>query len=94
MCEEQSGLVESETMVCHVDPPEVEDCREWILESDLTEVVSLAEIATVASAFGILMCDLLVSRPDLLAAAAAGAFAVRVVSHTEADFGIEQGRAM
>lgn len=92
MCEEHSGLIEFETVVCHVDPPEVEDCREWFPESDLTEVVSLVEIATVASAFGILMCDLLVSRPDL--AAAVGAFAVRVVSHTEADSGIEQGRAM
>ena len=92
MCEEHGGLIESETVVCHVDPPEVEDCREWILESDLTEVVSLAEIATVASAFGILMCDLLVSRPDL--AAAVGAFAVGVVSRLVTDIGIEHGGAM
>ena len=62
MCEEHGGLVESETMVCHVDPPEVEECIDWFPESDLTEVVSFADIAIVASAFGILMCDLIVSR--------------------------------
>ena len=26
MCKEHDGLIESEIVVCHVDPPEVEDC--------------------------------------------------------------------
>ena len=58
----------------------------------MTEVVSLAKISTVASAFGILMCDLLVSRPDL--AAAVGAFAVEIVSRLVTNIGIEHGGAM
>ena len=46
----------------------------------------LAEIVQVSSAFGSLMSDLLVSRPDL--AYAVGAFAVGVVSRSVADTGI------
>ena len=87
ICEGHGGLVESETVVCQVDLPEVEDCREWILESDLTEVVSLAEISIVASAFGTLMCDILVSRPEV--AFAIGAFSVDIVSRTMAETGME-----
>ena len=46
----------------------------------------MAEVAHVLSAFGSLMSDLLVSRPDL--AYAVGAFAVGVVSRSMADTGI------
>ena len=54
--------------------------------------IVLADLASVASAFGSLMYDILLSRPDI--AYAVGAFAMGVVSRTVADSGIEQGRAM
>ena len=54
--------------------------------AELADMVRLAEIAHVSSAFGSLMYDLLVSRPEL--AAAVGAFAVGVVSRSMADVGI------
>ena len=47
--------------------PEIIDCLEWSFESDLTGLVRLGEIARVASAFGSLMYDLLVSRPKIAA---------------------------
>ena len=49
-------------------------------------MVRLAEIAHVSSAFGSLVYDLLVSRPEV--AAAVVAFAVGVVSRSVADTGI------
>ena len=52
----------------------------------------LAEIARVSLAFGSLMYDLLVSRPDI--AAAVGAFAVGVVSYSMTDASIEHGGGM
>lgn len=54
-----------------------------------TDMVRLAEIAHVLSAFGSLVYDLLVSRPEL--AAAVVAFAVGVVSRSVADSGIVHG---
>ena len=50
------------------------------------DMVRLAEIVQVSSAFGSLMSELLVSSPDL--AYAVGAFAVGVVSRSVADTGI------
>ena len=52
----------------------------------------LAHIVHVSSAFGSLMSDLLVSRPDL--AYTVGAFAVGVVSHVMTDTGIVHYGAM
>ena len=60
--------------------------------AELADMVRLAEIAHVSSAFGSLMYDLLVSRPDI--AAAVGAFAVGVVSRTMIDIGIEHMGAL
>ena len=61
--------------------------------AELADMVTLAEIAHVSSAFGSLMYDLLVSRPDI-AAAAVGAFAVGVVSRAITDTGIEHMGAL
>lgn len=54
--------------------------------AELADMVRLAEIAHVSSAFGSLIYDLLVLRPEL--AAAVGAFAVGVVSCLVTDSGI------
>ena len=54
--------------------------------------VQLAGSASVASAFGGLMYEMLISRPDI--AAAVGAFAVSVISLLVADTGIVHGGAM
>ena len=72
--------------------PEIMDGFEWSSESQLSEIVRLVELAKVSSAFGSLMYDLLVSRPDI--AAAVGAFAVGVVSRMVTDTGIEHGGAV
>ena len=55
-------------------------------------LVQLAGTASVASAFGDLMYEMLISRPHL--AAAVGAFAVGVVSYSMTDAGIEHGGGM
>ena len=55
--------------------------------SELADMVRLSKIAHVSSAFGSLMYDLLVSRPELVIAV--GAFAVGVVSHAVTDTGID-----
>ena len=95
--EETLQVLESE---CHdlqdrgevASSPEITNGLEWSSESQLSEIVRLAEIARVASAFESLMYDLLVSRPDI--AAAVGAFAVGVVSRMVIDTGIEHGGAV
>ena len=60
--------------------------------AELADMVRLAEIAHVSSAFGSLMYDLLVSRPDI--AAAVGSFAVGVVSRLMTNIGIEHMGAL
>ena len=71
---------------------EIIDCLESSFESDLTGLVRLAEIARVASVFGSLMYEMLISRSDL--AVAVGAFAVGVISLLVTDAGIVHGGAM
>ena len=64
-------------------------------DADSVEILDrdrLTEIARVSSAFGALMYEMLISRPDI--AAAVGAFAAGLISRSVADSGIEQGRAM
>ena len=59
---------------------------EYAYGAELADRVRLAEIAHVSSAFGSLVYDLLVSRPEVVAAVVA--FAVGVVSRSVADTGI------
>ena len=59
---------------------------------EVVDMVTLAEIAHVSLAFGSLMYDLLVTRPEL--AGAMGAFAVGLVSREVTDIGIEHMGAL
>ncbi|MCO5612539.1 hypothetical protein L7F22_066807 [Adiantum nelumboides] len=75
----------------------IEAAQQMVPDEDAfgTEVADrdrLAHIVHVSSAFGSLMCDLLVSRPDL--AYAVDAFAVGVVSHAMTDTGIVHSGAL
>lgn len=63
-----------------------------VTESVVPDMVRLCEIARVASAFGSLMYDILVSRPEV--AFALGAFVVGVVSCAVADIDIQHGGVM
>jgi len=58
-------------------------------ESELTQPDRLAESARVASSFGVLMYEMLISRPDI--AAAVGAFAAGLIGRSMTDHGIEHG---
>ncbi len=60
--------------------------------AEVADRVRLAEIVQVSSAFGSLMYDMLLSRPEL--AYAVGAFAVGVVSRAMTDTGIVHCGAM
>lgn len=57
--------------------------------AELVDLVRLAEIAHVSSAFGALMYEMLISRPDI--AAAVGAFAAGLISRSVIDHGIRHG---
>ena len=64
-----------------------DDCREWSSEPDFTEMVKLAEISKIASAFMSLMYEILILQTEI--AFAVGAFAVGAVSRVVADIGFE-----
>ena len=88
---EDASSVDSQEM-CEVDTPsqpEMPIARDIHVDSCS---VQLARSASVASAFGGLMYEILISRPEI--AAAVGAFAVGVVSHMVIDTGIEHGGAV
>ena len=62
------------------------------LDTGMADIVTLARIAHILSAFRSLMYNMLLSRPHL--AAVVGAFAVGLVSREMADRGIERVGAM
>ncbi|KAH6555262.1 hypothetical protein KP509_1Z269400 [Ceratopteris richardii] len=62
------------------------------LDRGMADMLRLARIAHVSSAFGSLMYELLCSRPDI--AVAIGAFALGVVSRSMIDTGIERVGAL
>ena len=64
-----------------------QDCLELRSESELTHPDRLAESARVASSFGVLMYEMLISRPDI--AAAVGAFAAGLIGRSVTDHGIQ-----
>ena len=91
VAQQDASSVDSQE-ICEVDmpgQPEMPIARDIYVDACS---VHLAGSASVASAFGGLMYEMLISRPDI--AAAVGAFAVAVISLSVTDTGIVHGGAM